>query len=210
MAAKILFLLALLTIPFSIQAQKIKPSFTVEFKIDKLNYDFGEDIKPTITIKNVSGKKDSLDDYEFFDTFGNNVYLLKGRDTISCVKVLVTKAEATYKIFKPEEEYVSEYHVTGTCGNSKIGNSLHYTILDTGSYILKTSLSKKIGFDGINYVLQEYNSNVVRFHIIPPTKDERKAYLELSKIVSYTTEQFRDTVFMKSVADKIDEFVRKN
>ncbi len=210
MASKIVLLVALLLLPSLLKAQNSKPSFSVKISLEKSVYDFGEEIKSTITIKNISEKKDSLDNNELYDAFGNNVYLFRNLDTVKCFKIMVTTEIATFKIFKPYEEYIIETYVTGTCSNLPVGNSFQYTILDTGLYTLQTCISKKIGFDGSNYIHQKSSSNAIKFYINSPNENEKKAFLELGEIVSYTLEQFRDTVYRLNVLLKLDEFIREN
>jgi len=209
MASKIIFLLALIIFPAILQAQVSKPSFSVEIKMDKSNYEFGEEIKSEITIKNVSGKKDSLDNYELYDTFGNNVYLYRDLDTVRCLKIMTTIDKVTYYIFNRDDSYIVEYNVSGICSNTKIGNS-SYSILDTGLYELQTAIYKKTGFDKINYTYNIINSNIINFRINPPTKSDQLVFFELGNILNYSVEQFRDSIYMLNVEERLDKFIRKN
>ncbi|MBN8570429.1 MAG: hypothetical protein J0M18_12425 [Ignavibacteria bacterium] len=209
MASKIIILIALLILPSISQTQN-KPAFSVELKLDKTKYEFGEVIKAIIIVKNISAKKDSLLQEERYGVSGNNITLLANLDNVNCIQIWSHYVKADYKIFKAGEVYSREVELSGLCQNSQIGTSAVFGTLDTGFYTLNTYLNKIIGKVGENYIYEKIYSNQINFHANPPDEIEKKAFNELSEIVSYTSEQRQDSVYMLNILFRLNELVRRN
>lgn len=210
MAAKIFFLLALF-IPSVIIAQINEKAFSVELKIDKTNFAFGEDVDAIITVKNISGKKDFLEIEELYNIFNCNVTLLYNSEKTSfCLCILTTRERASYKVFQPGEIYEGTLSVRGICGNSYLGRLGSISMLDTGSYSVETYLSRAVHRSMPNQYSVRIKSNAANFHISPAEGIEEEAIEELRNIMDYSLEQFRDSIYMSGIADKLEEFIKRN
>jgi len=209
MTAKIVFLFALL-LPSILIAQVNKEAFSVELKIGKTNFVFGEDVDANITVKNISGKMDSLEIEELYNIFNCNVTLLYNSEKTSfCLCILTTRDHASYRIFQPNESYSGELSVRGICGNASLDQRGSVSVLDTGSYSVETYLSRAVHRGLPNQYSVRIKSNSINFYVNPSEGIEKESFEELKSIISYSLEKFRDTVFMLTIANKLDEFVRK-
>ncbi len=211
MAVKTFILLALLILPSIINAQSNKEAFSIELKLDKTNFAFGEDVDVIITIKNISEKRDSLTWDEFYNIFGCNVTLVHNSDKTSfCVCVMATMDSIKYKIFQSGESYSTQLPASGICGNISPGEYAIVNLLNTGSYTIETYCAKVINRGTNKEYSKRIKSNKINFYVNPPDENNKKIYKELQNIVGYTLEEKRDSVYMLPVAQKLDEFIRKN
>lgn len=211
MAAKIIILLALLILPSILNAQSYKEAFSVELKLDKTNYAFGEEVKPVIIIKNISGKKDSLTPNEIEDaSTANNLQIFQNSKKIVCQEIYSSFVANHNKIFEPGEELTVELALSFFCGGVSLGRYSVYNILDTGFYNCYTYLGKIYNPQRKNSVYKKFASNKIFFRVHAPDSIESKHFLELQNMFNFSQEQLKDTNFMLSVLEKLDIFVRKN
>ena len=212
MAAKIIILLALLILPSILNAQSYKEAFSVELKLDKTNFDFGEDVNPILTVKNISGKKDSLavGHYEVFSFLCNTTIYHSNRISY-CLCAITSTDYIAYKVFQPNETYTEILPLRGVCSSTfEVEDRLSESLLDTGFYTVETYLSRVVNRGSKNEYYKRIKPDKISFYVNPPDEDTKFAYEELRSIVNYTLEEFRDTVFMLSVLNKLDGFVRKD
>ena len=210
MAAKIIFLLALLILPSFNNAQ-IKEAFSVELKLDKTNFTFGDEVKPLLVIKNISGKIDSLSPNELEDVMtANNLTIFQNSKRIVCEHISSSFVRYSYKVFQPDEILESELELSSLCSNLNSGGLSSFGILDTGFYKCSTYLNRPINLSGKNRLYLSIFSNEIYFMVRGNDLNEKNVYLDLKNILNYTIEQLRDSVYMLLVMEKLDDFVRKN
>lgn len=209
MAAKILFLLALLIPSSLITAQIYKGAFSVELKIIKTNFAFGEDVKLTVILKNVSGKSDSLSNNEIEDLINVNLKIFQNGKSIGCEVITSYFVGKTHKNFQPNEELEKEVFLNFSCGRMFLGSS-GYNILDTGFYNCFSVLHRTIYSKNIKPLYEKIKSNEVFFRVNLPDTIEMKAFSKLESILNNSREQFKDTSFKIAVLRKLDEFTREN
>jgi len=211
MAAKIVFLFALLIIPSLINAQSKQESFSIELKLEKINYAFGEEVKPFVLIKNISGKRDSLTPNQLEDVrTANNLQIFQNSKKIGCEIIESNFVRNHNKIFEPGEILKAELGLNYLCGSVYLGQFGASNFLDTGFYNCYTYLRKDIKPPGKTVIYEKIKSNEIFFRVHPPDSIELKEFTELKEIFNYSQPQFKDTVYMTSVLDKLDNFTRKN
>lgn len=211
MAAKIVFLFALLIIPSLINAQSKQESFSIELKLEKINYAFGEEVKPVVLIKNISGKKDSLTPNEIEDvTTANNLQIFQNSKRIGCQEIYSSFVANHNKIFEPGEEYQSEVALSYFCGNETPGRFSVYNILDTGFYNCYTYVGKSYNPQSENPIYKKFISNEIFFRVHPPDSSEWNKFSELKEIFNFSQEKLKDTSYMLNVLKKLDNFTRVN
>ncbi len=210
MAAKIAFLLALLFCPSIINAQ-LHGTFSVELKLEKTNYAFGEEVKPVIKIKNISGKKDSLTPNQLEDVrTANNLQIFQNSRKIRCEEIYSSFVTNHNKIFEPGEVLKAELELNYFCGSIYLGKFGASNFLDTGFYTCYTYLRKDIKPPGKTAIYEKIKSNEIFFRVHPPNSTELEEFTELKEIFNYSQPQFKDTIYMTSVLEKLDNFTRKN
>ncbi len=210
MAVKTFILLALLILPSILNAQSYKEAFSVELKLDKTNFDFGEDVNPILTVKNISGKKDSLTPNEIEDaTTANNLQIFQNSRKIGCEQIFSSFLGNHNKIFEPGEELTVELALSYFCGGVSLGRYSVYNILDTGFYNCYTYLGKIYNPQNENSIYKKFISNEIFFRVHAPDSIESKHFLELQNMFNFSQEQLKDTNFMLSVLEKLDNFVRE-
>ena len=211
MAAKFILLFALFIIPSLMNAQSKQESFSVELKLEKTNYSFGEEVKPVIIIKNISGKKDSLTPNEIEDaTTANNLQIFQNSRKIGCEQIFSSFLGNHNKIFEPGEELTVELALSYFCGGVSLGRYSVYNILDTGFYNCCTYLGKIYNPQNENSIYKKFISNEIFFRVHAPDSIESKHFLELQNMFNFSQEQLKDTNFMLSVLEMLDIFVREN
>lgn len=209
MAKKIFFLFALLILPSILNAQSIKPSFSVELKINKLNYEFGENVKLTVILKNVSNKSDSLSKSEIEDLTNENFKIFQNRKPVGCEVITSYFVGKTHINFQPDEELKKEIFLNFSCGRMLLGSS-SYNILDTGFYNCFSVLHRTIHSKNKKPLYEKIKSNEVFFRVQPPDSNELNTFAELKIIFNYSIEQFKDESYKLSVLKKLDNFIREN
>ncbi len=211
MASKIILLLALHILPSILNAQSNKEAFSVDLKLEKTNYAFGEEVKPIVIIKNISGKKDSLTPNEIEDvSTANNLQLYQNSKRIGCMHISSSFLRNHNKIFEPNEELIIELALSYFCGGESIGRFSVFNILDTGFYNCYTYLGKIYNPQSENSIYKKFVSNEIFFRVHSPDTIESKQFLELQNIFNFSREQLKDSNFMLNVLKKLNKFVREN
>lgn len=210
MAAKIVLLVALLLLPSILKAQDVKPAFSVELKIDKANYEFGEDVKLTATIKNVGGKRDSISPNDREDFTSGNLKMFHNGKPTGCEIIMSNFGRRNNIVFEPNEEYQNEISLNLSCGVPLLGIFSYNNILDTGFYNCFSYLNHTIELGSKNLFYQKIKSNEVYFRVNPPDSTNLRMLTELKDIFDFSREQYIDKAHKLLILQKLDNFVRQN
>lgn len=205
MVVKTVIFAALLLFPSLLYSQNIKPAFSIHLKTDKLNYEFGEDICVTLTLKNISTKADSISKREIENITSDNINLFRNGKLIQNENIPSSIIANTYLKLKPDEEFSEEFYLNHKRGQPLLGKFCNYIFLDTGYYKGSSCVGFIKNINGRQGAYECVQSNEIYFKI--NLTDISNSFLKLKNLLDFTLDNFRDTVFMYKRIREIGDFI---